>query len=327
MNDLSSRRRTRALFVRLRDAVRDAVYPEGAGDASIRRAFLDEARESDNLFIRRVVLLLVPLHATAIAVMRTFHETDPVRVSWIAWAGGINAVLLGVGVLGGCVAWLGRPAVLVRVVGDVGGSVYLLGGAALAANAQRVSSNVNIFVIAAIFTAFRMRMRPSVFVASLLSALAMVLAAMARSPAAIVVRAPDYLTLLAASSLSLFAFFLTRGMRFRELLARRQIEELNAQLNEKIRERSRELSMALAHLAEGQRDLDPGTVLGGRVVMSCLRKAPGERPTAASVASTLAALADKAEVPPLEALGLAAPRALPEGQAGAALAEPAAVTR
>ncbi len=92
------------------------------------------------------------------------------------------------------------------------------------------------------------------------------------------------------SAVALGGFFLARSMRVRELRARRQVEQLNAelgrrvevqvgeivgrageieelntQLNEKIRERSRELSVALARLADGHRALEPGMVLGGRV--------------------------------------------------------------
>lgn len=135
----------------------------------------------------------------------------------------------------------------------------------MSANAQRAYPNVNVFIIAAFFTAFRLRMRPPIYVAALLAGVALVLASMARFRTETVMRAADYLTLLSSASISVVAFFLARGMRFRELHSRCQIQQLNSQLKEKIRERSRELSMALARLAEGHLELRPGTVLGGRV--------------------------------------------------------------
>jgi eukaryotic-like serine/threonine-protein kinase len=262
---MSSRVRTQALLLSIRDAIRDVVHPERAGDAGTRRAFADEARESNAHTVRWVVLFLGPLHAIVIAVALSLHETEPARVAWLSWLTGINALLLGAGMLGAFVAWRCRPAALFRALGDVGGAVYLLGTAAISANAQRAHSNVSVFVIAAFFTGFRLRMRPPVYLLSLLAGVALLMTCMARFRSETALRATDYVTLLAVASLSLFAFFLTRGMRFRELQARCQVQELNAQLNEKIRERSRELSMALARLAEGHRELDPGTVLGGRV--------------------------------------------------------------
>src|SRR5262249_19616907 len=97
---------------------------------------------------------------------------------------------------------------------------------------------------------------------------------------------------LAAPAGALCVFFLARAMPLRELSARRQVEALhaqhesrgaargrevvrrargieglNARLNEQIRERSRELSIALARIAEGHRGLEPGTVLGQRVAI------------------------------------------------------------
>ncbi len=249
----------------LRNAILGAIHPEHAADESTRIAFLDEAKESNAQTARWMGLLAGPLHGLVIVVFLFSHETEPNRVSWLSWLIGINAVLLSLLPIGAIVAWTGKPAAAWGVLGDLGGAVYLIGGAAMTANAQRAYPNVNIFVITAFFTAFRLRMRPSVFVVMLVTGTALVLGCMARFRTETVTRSVDYLTVIFASSISLFAFFLTRGMRFRELHARCQVQQLNTQLNEKIRERSRELSMALARLAEGHRELHPGTVLGGRV--------------------------------------------------------------
>ncbi len=254
------------MLVALRSAIQDLVHPERAGDAGIRRAFLDEATESNAGTVRWLVLFLGPMHALVIFVaLRFLHGTDPARAGWLSWLVGINTVLLGAVILGANVAWGGRPAALYRILGDLGGAVYLLGCGAMTANAQRANPNVSLFIISAFFIAFRMRMRIPVYVTSLLAAAALVLAAMTRFRSDVVLRTADYLTVLSVSAISLFAFFLTRRMRFREVLARYQIQQLNARLDEKIRERSRELSIALSRLAEGHQDLHPGAVLGGRV--------------------------------------------------------------
>lgn len=253
------------MLATLRNAARDLVHPERAGDAGVLRAFHEEATESNGRTARWIVVLLGPLHAVTIVVSLFFHETDPSRAGWLSWARGINAALLAVAVGGGVIAWSGRPAAVFRLLGDLGGALYLLGCAAMTANAQRGNPNVSIFLIAAFFTAFRMRMRPSVYVASLLAGASLVVASMARFRSDVVARTADYVTLLAISSLSLVAFFLARRMRFGAVQARHEVQRLNAQLNEKVRERSRELSMALSRLAEGHQDLGPGAVLGGRV--------------------------------------------------------------
>lgn len=253
------------MLVALRSAIRGLVHPDGAGDAGIRRAFQEEAVESNAGTTRWLVIFLGPLHGLVIVAFLFFRGADPSRAGWMSWVAGINAVLLAFAILGAFVAWRGRPAALVPVLGDVGGAVYLLGCAAMSANAQRANPNVSLFIIAAFFTAFRMRMRPPVYVASLLVGAALVLTAMARFRSDVILRTADYLTLISVSSISLVAFFLTRGMRFRELRSSYQIQQLNARLDAKIRERSRELSIALSRLAEGHQDLHPGAVLGGRV--------------------------------------------------------------
>lgn len=262
---MSARGTTRPLLLPLVNAIRSAVYPEGEGDEGARRAFADEAVESNTLAIRWLVLFVAPLHVLVIAACLGLGVTDPGRVAWLTWLVNINEALLAFTILGASVSWRGRPAFLTRVVGDVGGAVYILGGAAMSANAQRVNPNLNVFAIVAFFTAFRLRMRPQVYVPSLSLGIALVIGATARFQHEPATRATEYLTVLTISGLSLFAFFLARGMRFRELSARLQVQQLNAQLNEKIRERSKELSMALARLAEDNRALDTGAVLGGRV--------------------------------------------------------------
>src|SRR5262249_51475965 len=147
-----------------------------------------------------------------------------------------------------------------------------------------------LFVAAMFALTLFLRMRPSVFAPVLAGAAALVLGGIATFRHDGTARTADELAVIAISLCVLVGFFLTRAMRVRELVARREvellnaelerrvasqvheivgrareIEQLNTQLNEKIRERSRELSRALARLAEGHGGLEDGAVLGGRV--------------------------------------------------------------
>jgi serine/threonine-protein kinase len=134
-----------------------------------------------------------------------------------------------------------------------------------------------------------LRMRLQVYLPALLVAAGAVLAGIAllqRDPTGL--RA-DIVSLVAVCSTSVLGFLLARATRARELAARRTVERLNAalqlevrehvneiidrsreidalssELAQRVRERSRELSVALARLADGYAPLAPGAVLGGR---------------------------------------------------------------
>jgi eukaryotic-like serine/threonine-protein kinase len=279
-----------ARLLAVRSAIRAAAYPEVAEDADWRRAFADEARVSNARILRWVAGALAPAHLLAVVVFARRPEADPARAAWLHWMVRLHAMEAVLGVLAAIVAWRGRPAALWRVLGDAVGVPYLLCAAAMSANAQRAHANLNAFVIAAATMAFFLRMRPGVFAPAMVAATGIVLWGIAHFAPDTTVRINDVVSLLAAASLAFFGFFMARSMRARELTARRQVERLNAelerrveaqvseivggareieglntQLNEKIRERSRELSAALARLAGGHRPLEPGTVLGGRV--------------------------------------------------------------
>lgn len=248
--------------------IHDLVYPERAAEPGVSLTFQQEAIDSNMRTARWMVLLLGPLHLCTIVAFVFFQKSDPARADWLVWVLGINATLLAVSILGACVAWRSIPALLVPWIGDIGGAVYLLGGAAMSANAQRGNPNVNLFILGAFFIGFRMRMRPLVFTTTLLSGSALVLAGMLHFRTETVMRAADALTVASVALMSQMAFLLTRRSRFREVVARCQIQQLNAQLNERVRERSLELSVALSRLAEGHQSLVPGAVLGGRVELA-----------------------------------------------------------
>jgi hypothetical protein len=264
--------RTRALLLAARSGVQALLHPEGAGDADARRAFEDEAQESNARVLRWTACLTPPLNALAVLVFLRRPETDPAGAAWSLWLVRLSTMFAALVILVGIVAWRRRPAALWRNLGDVAGVVGLLGAAARSANAQRVHPNINLFVMGAFAIALFLRMRPKVFAPALLAASALVLAGIAYFRRDGADRITDELSVLATSSFAFFGFFFARAMHVRELLARQQLERraqeidlLNTQLDEKIRERSRELSMALARLAGGHRALEPGTVLGGRV--------------------------------------------------------------
>jgi CRP-like cAMP-binding protein len=273
-------------------AIRAAVYPEGERDAAFRRALEQEAQESNARVIRWVVLVAAPLNVVSAVVFLRRPMEDSSSAAWSLWLVGMNLLLAAIGILAAIVSWARRPAALWRSLGDLLGSLWLLGAAARSANAQRVHPNVTLFVVSAFATVSFLRMRPAFFVPALLGSVALVLAAIAHFQPPGTARFADELLLLATSIFSLVGFFLSRSMRVRELGARRQVEllndeleqrvlaqvgeivarakeveELNTQLNQKIRERSAELSQALARLAEGHGALEPGRVLGGRVLI------------------------------------------------------------
>lgn len=249
----------------VRRAILDFVYPERGVEPHVLCAFQDEARESNARTARWIILLMAPLHALTVgACLFLFHETDPARAAWLSGLLAINAVLLPLALLGGAIAWRRRPAALYRLLGDVGGALYLLGGAATSANAQRGNPNVNLFIIAAFFIAFRMRMRTAVYIASLVFGAGLVICAMAYYRSDSLLRTADNTTVVTVSLISTGAFLVSRGMRLRAIQAQHHVRQLNAQLNEKIRERSRELSMALSRLAEESHEIQPGSVLVDR---------------------------------------------------------------
>ena len=206
----------------IQDATLDAVHPDRGDDDRLRRISREEAAESNAHTVRWLVPFLAPMHAIVIGVLLSSHETNALRVAWLSWLVSINAIVLGCGLVASFVAWRRRSSAIYAVLGDIGGVVYLLGAAAMTANAQRAYPNLNIFLVTALFTAIRLRMRPAVYVVSLLAGVALVLLAMTRFRAAGVLRTADDLTLLSISAISAVTFFLTRGMWFREIRARCQ---------------------------------------------------------------------------------------------------------
>lgn len=273
-------------------AIRAAMSPEDARDPAFQRVFEEEAWESNARVVRWIVLLAVPINVvSSVAFLRRAPE-DPASAAWTYWVVSVNMLLAALGLLAGIVSWYRRPAALWRSLGDIMGTIWLLGAAARSANSQRLHPNITLFVVASFAAVSFLRMRPKAFGPALLGSIAVVLAGMMHLRQDGAARFADELLLFATSAFAVVGFFLTRAMRARELAARREVgllnaelerrvetqvreivarakevEELNTQLNQKIRERSAELSEALARLAEGHGALEPGSVLGGRVAI------------------------------------------------------------
>jgi hypothetical protein len=210
------------------------VRPEGALDAEARRAFEREAQESNARIFRWHMLVLAPAHLLAAAFFVGRHEVDPVKIAWVTGVIRLDATFCALGLAAAAVAWTGRPAWAWRVLGDVVGALYLLGAAATSANAARAHPTLNMFVIGALFSAFFLRMRLRVYVPALLVAAGMLLAGIVffqRDPTA---QRADAVALVVVLSVALFGFVINRGLRVRELEARRTVEQLNLDLERRV---------------------------------------------------------------------------------------------
>jgi serine/threonine-protein kinase len=167
-------------------------------------------------------------------------------------------------------------------------------GTLVSANAQRMTSTLQMFLLCTLMSAL-FRPRAWVQAASIVLGLAFVLVALAvlqADPQARRFSPPVAFAFsaLAIGALVIFDRFRVRELRTRSALARlaadleqrvdeqvreivaraKEIEQLNVQLAEKVQERSRELSVALARLAgaeEASGAIARGTVLGNRVVV------------------------------------------------------------
>src|SRR5690349_14374208 len=108
-------------------AIGGAVYPEGAQDAAFRRAFEEEAQESNARIVRWMALLAAPLNVVFSVVLLRRPPDDAAAATWVFWTVCSNMVLAALCALAGVVAWYGRPRVVSRYLGDLMGSVWVFG--------------------------------------------------------------------------------------------------------------------------------------------------------------------------------------------------------
>jgi signal transduction histidine kinase len=222
-------------------AIQTAIYPEGDCDAETRRALEDEASEGNARLLSWGGYVAALMNALPVMMVLRQMEPGPSGAVWAFWLVVFSAVTVALMILAAIVARLRRPAAMWRVVGDLVGVLALLGTAARSANAQRLHPNINLFVAAAFFTAFFLRMRPRVYALALVAGAALVLGGIAhfRQDAA---RPIDQISLIGTSAFALLGFFIARAMHVRELLARRRAARLNAELERRVEVQVRDLT-------------------------------------------------------------------------------------
>lgn len=273
-----------------------------AADAALgeedRRAFDEERTQYNVRLIRWLMPLLAASHA-AIACSIYARPIPPERASYSHVVLLIQGSLFAWTSLLALVAWQTPKSSAItwvhRYIGDVTTVTYALAGAVLSANAQRLPAMpIQLFLVVTLGSAL-FRPRATVQLGALAAGLAVVSTGIVTFQVDPFWRASNLSTAVTCACMGVGAFFLVDRYRGRELAARgalrrmngelekhvaaqvgeivaraRQIEELNVQLAEKVQERSRELSVALARLADTSTEhdhLEQGTVLGDRVVI------------------------------------------------------------
>jgi Protein kinase domain len=271
------------------------VLPEWQLDAETR-ARIDDERQAYN---RRTVFVVVPillgLHVLVALGFSRVHGTTPADARWIYWLVRLHAGMAVVAALLFVAALREsqRATFLRPWLGDLTAALYVLFGAIVNANGQRAHAALNMFVLSNFAVAIVFRARPWVFLVSLAAGCGVVVTgALALHPDASIA-VVNAITAVAFAIVALVTFLFVHGSRVREVIARfelergkaelegrveaqvraivahaKDIEQLNVQLNEKVRLRSEELSQALARLAAAPRALLApalGTLLGERV--------------------------------------------------------------
>jgi len=259
-------------------------------DADLREVFEQESAAANVRNGRLAFPVLIAMHVVFVVLFSRTAAPTPAHAAWLTWLARIHGALL---------VWAVAALVATRnarsprtgiVIGDTSGAVYLLATALMVVNVLPIQPNLNMFTVAAMGTAYIVRVRPRVYLAAIGAGAAIVAGGLFRYVAEPSLRSAHFGSLAVIVGMSLVGYTVVRVMRLRELRARhlvekmnvdlegrvasqiqeiteraKQIDELNVQLNQQVRERSRELSMALARLADEHQRLAPGTVLGDRV--------------------------------------------------------------
>lgn len=269
---------------------RGAVVSAGAEDAALRESFMKEGRAHNLRMLPRVLPVALVLHSVSVITFSRTVATTPAESAWLGGLVRIHLTLAAIALFAFVVAVRGWLPGLRDRLGDAVGVAYILGTAAISSNAQRFHPNLNSFTFGAFGVAFVVHLAPKLYVPAVLSGGALIAWFVNRFGQGQGRANADQTSLLVVLLVSVAAFFASRNLRFREHRARLQVErlnaeleervasqvheivaraqevsELNTQLNHKVRERSRELTMALARLAADHESLPSGTVLGDRV--------------------------------------------------------------
>jgi serine/threonine-protein kinase len=235
--------------------------PERRLEDGDRRAIVEELAASNLRVMRALAPLLILVHGACVIVYARLHSDNPAYREWIQITLWLHAIALLV------------PALIfvTRRFAEAGAIFYVLLGAVFSANAQRSHGALHGFTITSLAAAVLFRTRPSRFIPAVLLGTGLIAAADVHYH-------PDptimWSTATAVSTIGLVAlaaFFITHIAKVRELIARRALQKVNADLEqrverevrEKVMERSEALSRALQRLGD-QASLAPGTVLGDR---------------------------------------------------------------
>ena len=266
------------------------VRGKALDDEATRVAFDREASAYNIRNLRVLLPLLACVHLLSLVSFARAAALTAAHDAWLLWLTRLHGVLFAGSISLALATYRARSPLAGLGLGNIAASLYVLGTACISANAQQVHPNMNSFTVGTLAAAFFIQPRGRHYLSALTAGTAIVFGAVLLAHHEPAMRTAQIMSLLVVIAVSFVAFFSMRALRIRELTARRQvetlngelegrvaaqvdvitlrakeIEQLNVQLNQQVKERSRELSMALARLAEEHHHIAPGTVLGDRV--------------------------------------------------------------
>jgi eukaryotic-like serine/threonine-protein kinase len=238
-----------------------SFWPERTLDDADRQAVADELDGYNHRVMRILAAVAALINVANIVVYSTLTSENPAYRDWIDNVIRIHLVAL----------VLAPLFVVTRRSAAPGALFYVLFGALLSANAQRAHGAVHAFSITALGSAVLVRTRPWQFILTLLAGCVLVSVAAFRLQPDPTLASASAITSAGVGAVALAAFLVTHVAKMRELIARRALERINAELEqrvergvrEKVKERSEALTRALQRLGD-QVSLAPGTVLGER---------------------------------------------------------------
>jgi serine/threonine-protein kinase len=273
------------------DRIVRALLPERALGDEDRRAVQAELEAYNRRAAQILAPVVVVVHAASALTYGRVQPSGPAEAEWLHGLQWMHGAMVPFSVLLWCwTVWERAPGR--RYLGELVAAVYVLFGAVLSANAQRTHTALNAYLGAVLASGVLLRARPAVFVPIVVAGCATVATAAARLQPLRSVAMANVFNAATFSIVSLVTFFLTHVSKVRELAARRalervngelerrvdaqvreivararEVDQLNVQLDARVRERSAELARALEQLAAVGRGaaLPKGTVLGGRV--------------------------------------------------------------
>jgi serine/threonine-protein kinase len=276
------------------DVIRAWLVPESALPPEDRATFAAERAQYNRRLVRVLAPIAFTAHAAVAYALLRVPAATPAEVTFARYALAIDVTWMFVAVGLGVAAWTKESGRVHLFLGDMAVVAYVAMGSLVSANAQRMVSTLQMFLLCTLMSAL-LRPRPWVQAASIVLGLAFVLVAVAVLQQDAHSRSFALPTALAFCAMAIGALGVFERVRVRELQTRsalarlnadlerrvdeqvreivaraKEVDQLNVQLAEKVQERSRELSVALARLASedgASAAIARGTVLGDRVVV------------------------------------------------------------